>query len=422
MSWLGWALVVVAGAGSAYQLLSAVLVGSRRAQVSSLSDAPAVTILKPLHGAEPRLVENLATFVTQSYAGAVQIVCGVADAGDAAIDAVAALRRAYPEADIALVVDAARHGGNAKVSNLVNMMGAAKHDVLVLSDSDMAVGPGYLARIVAALSGSVEEIAPVEDCHPGERRDPSPEFRRWVPAFAGMTGKGERSDVGLDPSPPPGAVTLLYHGRGDAGPWSTLAAMAISHGFLPSVLVGMRLGLATPCMGSTIALTRDTLDRIGGFAAFGDDLADDYAIGAAVRGLGLSVAVPSFTIAHACADSSFAALARHELRWNATIRRLSPAGFAVGGWLNPVPVALLACLAGGFAPPTLAVMAAALLSRIAVALRVDRFTGVPPGPLLWMPARDILSFGLFLASFLVQSVDWRGATLNVARSGRIIGE
>ena len=374
LSWLGWALVAVAGAGTVYQVLCAVLAGGKRSEAAP-GEQPAVTILKPLYGAEPQLVENLASFVAQDYSGAVQIVCGVADAGDSAVDAVAALRQSYPEAEIALVVDAARHGGNAKVSNLVNMMGAAKHDVLVLSDSDMSVGPNYLARVVGALS-----------------------------------------------EPGVGAVTLLYHGRDDSGPWSTLAAMAISHGFLPSVLVGMRLGLATPCMGSTIALTRGTLDRIGGFAAFGDDLADDYAIGAAVRRLGLGVAVPSFTIAHACADASFGALVRHELRWNATIRRLSPAGFAVGGWLNPVPVALLACLAGGFAPPTLAIMAAALASRIAVAVRVDGFTGVPPGPLWAMPLRDILSFGVFLASFLVQSVDWRGATLQIAHNGRIIGE
>ncbi|QXQ05530.1 glycosyltransferase [Sphingosinicellaceae bacterium] len=421
MNWLGWALVAVAGAGTAYQLLSAVLTGRSASADAALGDTPAVTILKPLHGAEPRLVENLASFVTQNYRGAVQIVCGVADAGDPAVAAVAALRELYPKADIALVVDPARHGGNAKVSNLVNMMGAAKHDVLVLSDSDMAVEADYLARIVGALGEPAPAPPATATCHPGERRDPaSPSAVNDRELGPGV--RGDDKPENSFPEPTPGAVTVLYHGRGDAGPWSTLAAMAISHGFLPSVLVGMRLGLATPCMGSTIALSRATLDRIGGFAAFADDLADDYAIGAAVRSLGSSVAVPAFTIGHACADSSFTALARHELRWNATIRRLSPAGFAVGGWLNPVPVALLACLVGGFAPPTLAVMAAALLSRVAVAVRVDRFTGVPPGPLWMMPARDILSFGLFLASFLVQSVDWRGATLNVARNGRIIGE
>ena len=310
----------------------------------------------------------------QDYRGAVQFVAGVQAADDAAIAAVDALRRAHPDADIALVVDATRHGGNAKVSNLVNMMAAAKHDVLVLSDADMAVPRDWLARVVAALR-----------------------------------------------APGVGAVTCLYHGRGDAGIWSVLAAMAISHGFFPAGAVGVAVRMADPCMGSTIALTRETLARIGGFAAFADVLADDYAIGLALRRLGLAVAVPRFTIAHACADASFAALVRHELRWNTTIRRLAPWGYAISGWLNPVPVALLACIALQFGSLALVTLAAALGSRLAVALTVDAATKAPPGPLWWLPARDILSFGLFLGSFLVQSVDWQGSRLRVRRDGTIDG-
>ena len=370
-------MLAVGAGGCAYQLLAALLVrrwlagGGPPAPPGPL---PAVTLLKPLHGAEPRLAANLATFLAQDYFGKVQMVCGVQDANDAALDAVAALRAAHPGTDIAVILDPTRHGANAKVSNLTNLLRAAAHDIIVLSDSDMAVTPDYLLRIVSELS-----------------------------------------------APGVGAVTCLYHGRGDAGGWSVLAAMAIGHGFLPSGIVGVATGMAAPCMGSTIALTRATLDRIGGFAAFKDVLADDYAIGAAVRSLGLTVAIPRFTIAHACADTGFAALAAHELRWNTTIRRLAPAGYAVSGWLNPVPVALLACLVLGFAPPALAVLAAALASRFAVALTVNAATKAPPGPLCWLPGRDILSFGLFIASFLVQSVDWQGSRLRVRRDGTIDG-
>ena len=121
----------------------------------------------------------------------------------------------------------------------------------MLADSDIVVEPDYLARVVAALG------------EPG---------------------------VGL--------VTCLYRGLANAGSWSRLAAAAIDLHFLPSVLVGVTAGLAQPCFGSTIALRRETLEAIGGFAAFNDQLADDYAIGAAVRRLGLRSAIPPMLVGH----------------------------------------------------------------------------------------------------------------------------
>ena len=364
-------LVAFAVAGIIYQLASVAAVVRTLVPAPVplwIGPAPPVTLLKPLHGAEPRLAANLDGFIAQDYHGPRQMVFGVRDAGDGALATVEALRRAGN--DIAVVVDDARHGSNAKVSNLVNMIGAAKHDLLVISDSDIAVGPDYLARVAAAL------------------------------ALPGV-----------------GAVTCLYHGRGDAGGWSKLAAQGISYGFLPAVIVGLRLGLAEPCMGSTIALRRSTLDAIGGFAAFADILADDHAIGVAVRVPGLHVAVPPFTVAHGCVDPSFGSLVRHELRWNVTIRRLDPSGYLGHGLVNPLPFALAAI---ALVPVVWPVAAAAVIARAAVAISVDRATGSRAGPWWWLPARDVLTFGLFIAGFLVQSVHWRGSRLRVGRDGSII--
>ena len=365
-------LVALAVGGIGYQLASAIAVWrtlSSGATPVWSGTAPPVTLLKPLHGLEPRLAANLGGFLTQVYPGVVQAVFGVSGSGDEAVPAVDGLRTAHPHAALDLVVDGERHGSNAKVSNLVNMMAAAKHDILVVSDSDIAVGPDYLARVVGAL---------------------------------GLPGVG--------------AVTCLYHGRGDAGGWSKLAAQGISYGFLPSVVVGLRLGLAEPCMGSTIALRRETLAAIGGFEAFADILADDHAIGVAVRVPGLHVAVPPFTVAHGCVDASLAALMRHELRWNATIRRLDPWGYLGHGLVNPLPFAVAAAAVHLLAWP---LIPAALLGRIAVAATVDRATANRAAPWRWLPARDFLTFGLFIAGFLVQSVDWRGSRLKVARDGSI---
>ena len=348
-------------AGIAYQLASALLLTRLGDDRGMPGPAPAVTILKPLHGDEPRLAANLATFCGQDYPGPVQIVCGVAEATDPAL----AVARTLP---VTIVADPTRHGTNAKVSNLINMMAVAEHDVVVLSDSDMAVPRDWLARVVAALD-----------------------------------------------APGVGAVTCLYHGRGDAGFWSRLAAQGITTHFLPSVLVGLAFGLARPCMGSTIAVQRATLDRIGGFAAVADVLADDHAIGEAVRSLGLTVAVPRFTIAHGCSETSLQDVIRHELRWATTIRRLDPLGYIGSGLVNPLPFAAIATVVNpGYWP----LLAAAFVARACVT-GVAGKTGF--GAYLRIPLRDFLTFGVFLGSFLVQSVDWRGSRLGIAHDGRIKG-
>ena len=204
-------------------------------------------------------------------------------------------------------VNSTPHGANLKVTNLINMARHARHDCLVLSDSDIGVGPRYLAEVTAALIGS--EV---------------------------------------------GAATCLYHGVAAAGFWSRLSALAINAHFLPNVLAGLRTGLAEPCFGSTIALTRSRLAEIGGFEAFADRLADDYAIGDAVRARGLQIATPDMLIAHSCSESSFFELWRHELRWARTIRSVDPWGYAGSVVTHPLAWSLLAMAAGSLGPGALA--------------------------------------------------------------------
>jgi len=358
---------LLALAGIGYTLAAAALVGRWRPPVLLPSQEhdtlPSITLLKPLHGAEPRLTENLAGFLDQKYPAPLQMLCGVASPDDPAMASVP------PEAE--LVVDGRRHGANGKIGNLINMIASARHPLLILSDSDIAVERDYCARIAAAMA-----------------------------------------------EPRVGAVTCLYAGRGDAGGWSRLAAAGISWGFLPSVMVGLATGMAKPCMGSTIALSRDTLEAIGGFARFADTLADDHAIGAVVRALGLRVAVPPMLVTHGCGETSLSALVAHELRWNATVRGLDPAGYAGSLVIHPLPLALLAWALGGGAIGAI-LTAASLLARLLLALRIDALAKRRTAPLWWLPARDILSFGLFLAAFGVRRIDWRGARLHMEREGRI---
>jgi ceramide glucosyltransferase len=370
---LGWVFLALALAGCGYQLLAAVFIrGFSAGPAPERADWPSATVLRPLHGAEPGLEAALESALDQDYPGQVQWIFGVQDPADPAIAVVERLRAARPGREIELVVDPTPHGANLKVANLINMAGRARQEVVVLADSDIAVRPDYLRRVVGALQ------APV------------------------------------------GVVTCPYRGEPAApGVWARLAAMGVSYQFLPSVAVGVRLGLATPCMGSTIALTRQTLAKIGGFAAFANQLADDYAIGAAVRALGLKSVVAPLIVSHHCGEGSLGELVRHELRWARTIRGVDPAGYAGSGVMHAVPLALIGVALSAASPASLAVLILALICRLWMMSQADRAAAAPRVGWPLAPLRDILSLALFAASWFGRGVDWRGTRYRVDRQGEL---
>ena len=333
-----------------------------------------VTLLRPLHGAEPGLDERLAALVAQQYDAPVQLVFGVHAPDDSAVAVVERLRAGHPQADITLVVDGARHGRNNKVSNLINMAAAARHDVVVVTDSDVLVRADWLGQVVGEL---------------------------------------QRPGVGV--------VTALY--TGDAarpGPWARLAAMAVSYQFLPGVALAVELGLAHPCMGSTVALTRGTLARIGGFEAVADALADDYEIGVAVRALGLKIAMPPLTVVHAHSERRFRALWRQEIRWARTIRTVDAGGHFAQLVTYFLPLAVIGAVLAGGTPVSLAVLVGALGVRGLQKYRIDAATATDSGPLWLLPLRDFLSLGVWAGSYFVRSVDWRGARHRLSSGGDML--
>jgi ceramide glucosyltransferase len=371
---IGWLLAAVAVAGTAYTLLAAALVGRfMQSPQRPARHSPPVTILKPLHRCEPDLAQNLETFFAQNYDGPVQIIFGVHDDADPAVAVVRALQAKYPGADTAIVADTALYGANAKVSNLINMLPAARHDILVLSDSDIAVGSRWLAQVTAALA---------------------------------------RPGVGI--------VTCLYTGepaREGHRLWSSLAAMSTSYTFLPNAVLGTSLGLASPCFGSTIALRRQTLDAVGGFAAFADQLADDYEMGKAVRAMGYTLAIPAMGVGHTAAEGSVGDLFRHELRWSRTIRLVNQAGHLGSFVTHGFVFALLAAILLDFNAVSVALLLAALAARLILKSRVDGLFGTYAGPFWLMPLRDLLSFAVFVVSLFGERVHWRGSQFAVEPTG-----
>lgn len=360
-------------AGSAYGLLAATLAGKlRKAVPPPPADAtPPVSVLRPLHGLTAGLETALASLTVQTYPAPVQIVLGVQDANDPARHAAGNLRQEYPEADIALVVNEQNHGQNRKISNLINVFGAAKHDVLVLSDADIEAPPDWLAAVVQALL-----------------------------------------------APGVGAVTCFYVGHGE-GPWARLAAMAISYNFLPNAIVGQATGLAHPCFGSTVALRRQTLAEIGGLSRFSNCLADDYEIGRAVRDKGYRLAYPALLVRHHGEERSAAELWRHELRWARTIRTVDPLGYTGSIVTHAFPLGLIGAAVLGFSLAGLATLATVVAARLFLKYRIDHIAGAVAGPVWLLPARDMLSFAVFLASLPGRTVTWGGKRLKIGKGGAI---
>jgi ceramide glucosyltransferase len=333
-----------------------------------------LSVLKPLHGDEPGLYDNLRSFALQDYSQ-LQIVLGVNDPQDSALPAARDLVRDLPGGDIAIVVDPRARGSNQKVANLENMLEAARHDVLVLADSDMRVDRRYLSAVAAPLHNRQT-----------------------------------------------GVVTCLYKGVSTGGKWSELGAMHINFGFLPSALVADSLGLGGGCFGATIALRRETLERIGGFARLRDELADDHRIGSEVRALGLSVVLSSYIVEARVCERSLAELWRHELRWARTVRAMAPAGFAGSVLSHPVAIAVLAAAATGFGLTASIFLVISCVLRWATARTIAAALSLPSADPRLLLVRDALSFAVFIASFFGRTVFWRDQVFHVEASGRMTAD
>jgi len=356
---------------------------TRSAERGRRSNCTPVTVLKPLHGDEPLLEAALATLCTQTYPDW-QIVFGVQDRADPAIQVVGRLRARFPECDMTLVVDPALHGLNRKICNLINMLPAARHEVLVIADSDVHVRADYLDRLMEAL---------------------------------------------LQPSI--GLVTTLYVGR---PAWSNLVARLgaaqITYGFLPGALLARAMG-RQDCLGATMCLRRADLVRIGGLPSLVDHLADDNVLGQRIRALGLGIALAHTVPLTTVPEIHLRTLYRHELRWARTIRMLEPVGFAASILQYSLFWALLTVLSTAGSPWSVGLFGVVWVLRAMIAMAID--DALAPAwagdfstnrqdsrgtenvkalafrcPVWLLPLRDVLSVAVMAASYGGRRVDWRG--------------
>lgn len=360
--------ITLAGTALAFAGLLAVL--RFRARYHPAPPAgPPVTILKPTCGDEALLEAAITSFCLQDY-DRFQLVIGAEDPDDPALDVARRVQSRFPALDITIVVSTAGHARNRKVANLMGMMPAAKHDLLVIADSDLHVRPDYLRQVVAALErpscGLVTTVCAAE-----------PVTRQVTPR---------------------------------------LGAAYMTHTFLPGALLAASVG-RQDCLGGTMALRRATLAEVGGMAALADHLADDNALGVLVQRLGLSVKIATTLPVVVVQERKLGALWLHEVRWARTIRSVAPAAFAASLLQFPLFWGLVAVLAAGAAWWSVACFLAAWGTRAAIAYRIDHTlrelrARPAPGIGVWLlPLRDLFSVAVLLAGFWDDEVVWRGHVL-----------
>ncbi|HET7314951.1 bacteriohopanetetrol glucosamine biosynthesis glycosyltransferase HpnI [Salinisphaera sp.] len=369
---VGFAAVSLACGYSLLALLAVCLGPKKRPRDIASPNAPPVTVLKPLCGAEAELERCLRSFCDQDYSE-FQIVFGIQDGDDPALAVARRVRDAYPGHDIEIVVDTRQWGTNRKVSNLINMMTAARHDRLVLADSDILVGRDYLARVTAPLA------------------DPG---------------------VGL--------ATCLYRGWAGPGLWSRLGALFIDDWFMPSVLISHRLGNDEFVSGATIAVRRETLDAIGGFGAVADRVADDHALGECVRGLGLQVAVCDYVVSTWVYNSGPATLVDQETRWMRTIHSLQPLSYDLLFVTLALPLIAISLVLDWRQAPVLALIGLTVIARAAL----HGVQNVRAGRRSWhnlagLPLREALTAYSWLLGLAVRRVRWRGRRYWIADDGSL---
>jgi len=339
--------------------------------------SPPVTLLKPLCGLDYELFENLRSFCEQNYP-CYQVVFAVRTADDPAVGVVKRVMAEFSDRDIELVVDPRVHGANLKVSNLINSFSAAKHDIIIISDSDMRVCPDYVAQISKSFGDA---------------------------------------QVGV--------VTCLYRGVSAGNFLSDLACLQINEWFLPSVLASGLLQGDRYCFGATMAIRRDVLTRAGGLESLANVLADDHMIGKIALKQGYRIELSPYVVDNPTQEHSFRALFAHELRWARTIWILNPGGHIFSFLINTISVAIIATLINDSTLDVdlieAAVVALAVVLRLALHRTVSRALDVPrPAPYWMIPLRDILSFVIWAASFLSRDVRWRGKRFRTRPDGTLI--
>jgi ceramide glucosyltransferase len=400
---------IVAVAGIGYYLVAIIaariFLAARRALLPPF--APGVSILKSLKGLDPGMIDAFRSHCRQSYTGEFELLFGVSSLGDPASAAVEQLKCEFPGLPIRLIECPLRLGTNGKVSTLAQLLPHARHDFLLINDSDITVSSRYLERVMGCFGA--EEI-PFEAKAPKD----SAGFARGINPPPPSVANSPAQKIGL--------VTALYRGRAHGTLPSRLEALGLATDFQASVLLskwiegGLHYGL-----GSTLAVSREALDKIGGLEVLVDHLADDYELGARIDAAGYRVSLSAEVVETSIPPYGWRAFFDHQVRWSRTVRDARPWGYTGLIFTHGLAWALLNVVASGVSPLSLWLLGLSFFLRLEVAMTVGVAVLDDHHVLLdlWLlPLRDLIAMGLWIAGFAGNAIVWRGERF-VLKNGKL---
>ena len=376
MALLKWAILAIAVLPFVYYLAATFCAWEffrRRGEVTA-DFSPPVSILKPLRGLEHEAYENLASFCRQDYPE-YEILFAVDDGRDPAIPIIEKLISDFPSVPMRLLTGAGTPGSNSKVAKLCRLGREARHELLVVSDSDVRVQPDYLRRVVSPF------------------RDPCV-----------------------------GAVTCLYVGMTEPNLWSELEDLNLTSDLLASVLVARKLEGVNFALGATMAVPRSRLAEIGGFEALADCAADDHELGRRIAARGYHVELAPCTVQTLCASSTAREFFEHHWRWGVVIRHCRPWGYAGLLFTQGLPWSLAAAAVAPSRVAAIGYLGTYLVTRLAMAFTFGAYGMKDPLlPRKWwlIPLHDAVGFFIWAGTLFSNRVSWRELKFDVRR-GRLI--
>ena len=360
-------------------LAARVFITARRAPLPAFT--PGVSILKSLKGLDPAMLDAFRSHCRQTYTGDYELLFGVSALDDPAIAAVEELQREFPDLPIQLIHCPASLGTNGKVSTLIQLATHARHPYLLINDSDITVSPRYLERVMAPFAPSTSATKQV------------------------------------------GLVTALYRGRAHGTLPSRLESLGIATDFQAGVLLskmiegGLHYGL-----GSTLAVSREALEKIGGLAPLVDHLADDYELGARIDHAGYRVALSAEVVETSTPAYAWGGFIDHQLRWARTVRDARPGGYIGLIFTHGLAWALLNVIASGISPVSFWLLGLSFFLRLALAMTVGTqvLADHQVLPSLWLlPLRDVVAMCVWVAGFAGNTIVWRGQRFTL-KDGKLI--
>jgi ceramide glucosyltransferase len=359
------ALLLVALAPFGYYIVAIVAARrffAKRALPLAADFTAPISILKPIYGLDRETYENYASFCRQDYPEFEILFC-VSDDRDPAVPVIQKIIADFPERPIRLVVGSEPLGASDKVNKLCRMVREARHEILIVTDSDVRVDPGFLRAIAAAF------------------RDPEV-----------------------------GGVTCLYRGLTDGSFAASLEAMGNSTDFAAGVLVNWLGGKIDFMLGAIMATTKKNLAEIGGFESLVDYFCDDFELGNRIVQKGRRIELSTFPVSVVYPRETLSEAFRHQVRWNLSIRYSRAAGHLGLIFTQGLPWTILAALVAPSLTIALAYVAAYVVLRSEMARNVGVW-GMQDyalrAKLALLPVRDAFAFVVWLASFFPQRIRWR---------------